>query len=70
MPVRFQDIWMDQCRATPDIRERHGVEAAFDYLVGEKLMTYAETAVSREEFARELPRFVAEVRAIFDAGSS
>jgi hypothetical protein len=28
-------------------------------------MTYADTAVTRPEFARELPRFVAEVRNIF-----
>ena len=28
-------------------------------------MTYAETAVRRPEFARELPRFVAEIRSIF-----
>jgi hypothetical protein len=35
---------------------------ALDYLIGEKLLTYAESAVTRPEFARELPRFVAEVR--------
>jgi hypothetical protein len=28
-------------------------------------MTYADMAVTRPEFARELPRFVAEIRAIF-----
>jgi hypothetical protein len=32
----------------------------------EKLLTYAEMAVTRSEFARELPRFVAEVRDIFN----
>ena len=64
---RFQDIWVEQCRAAGEIRERHGLEAAFDYLVSEKLMTYAETAAKRAEFARELPRFVAEVRRIFSA---
>jgi hypothetical protein len=30
-------------------------------------MTYADTAASRPEFARELPRFVAEVRRVFNA---
>jgi hypothetical protein len=39
--------------------------SAPDYLIGEKLLTYAETAVARPDFARELPRFVAEVRDIF-----
>jgi hypothetical protein len=42
------------------------VESALDYLIGEKLMTYAETAITRPEFARELPRFVAEIRSIFN----
>jgi hypothetical protein len=60
---RFQDIWNEQCEAARGVRERHGVVSALDYLIGEKLMTYAETAVGRPEFARELPRFVAEIRA-------
>ena len=40
---------------------------ALDYLIGEKLMDYAEMAVTRPEFARELPSFVAEIRSIFSA---
>jgi 5'-deoxynucleotidase YfbR-like HD superfamily hydrolase len=64
---RFQDIWKDQCEAARDVREHHGLVSALDYLVGEKLMTFAETASSRSEFARELPRFVAEIRRMFDA---
>jgi hypothetical protein len=62
---RFQDVWVDECTATRRIREDHGVTSAFDYLVGEKLMTFAGAAATRPEFARELPRFVAEVRRIF-----
>jgi len=49
------------------VREQHGVVSALDYLIGEKLMTYAETAIGRPEFARELPRFVAEIWSIFSA---
>jgi len=64
---RFQDIWKDQCDAARDVRERHGLVSALDYLVGEKLMTFAETASTRSEFARELPSFVAEIRRMFDA---
>ena len=64
---RFQDIWKEQCEAAKDVRERHGLVSALDYLVGEKLMTFAETASTRSEFARELPRFVAEIRRMFDA---
>jgi hypothetical protein len=65
---RFQDIWKEQCEAARSVRDRYGVVAALDYLIGEKLLNYAETAVTRPEFARELPRFVAEVRDIFSAG--
>jgi hypothetical protein len=64
---RFQDIWKEQCEAARGVREQHGVVSALDYLIGERLMTYAETAVRRPEFARELPRFVAEIRSIFSA---
>ena len=62
---RFQDIWVKQCEAGRGVREKHGVVAALGYLIGEKLMNFAETAVTHPEFARELPRFVAEIRGIF-----
>ena len=61
----FHKVWMEQCEATEDIRLRYGVTAAFDYVVGEKLLNFAEAAASRPEFARELPRFVARVRGLF-----
>jgi hypothetical protein len=64
---RFQDIWKEQCEAACSVRDQHGVVSALDYLIGEKLLNYAEAAVTRPEFARELPRFVAEVRNIFSA---
>ena len=64
---RFQDIWKEQCAAACKVWDQHGVVSALDYLIGEKLLNYAEAAVSRQEFARELPRFVAEVRNIFSA---
>jgi hypothetical protein len=64
---RFQDIWKEQCDAARSVRDQHGVVSALDYLIGEKLLNYAEAAVTRPEFARELPRFVAQVRNIFSA---
>jgi hypothetical protein len=60
-------IWMEQCEAAHSIRERYGVAAAFDYLVGKKLMTFAAAAADHPEFARELPRFMSEVRRMFTA---
>lgn len=68
MAVRgFQEIWKEQCLASRRVRTEHGVLPAMEYLIGEKLLNYAETAVTQPEFARELPRFVAEVRDIFDS---
>jgi hypothetical protein len=62
---KFEHICQEQCGAARNIRVQYGVLSCLDYLIGEKLMTYADTAVTRPEFARELPRFVAEIRAIF-----
>jgi hypothetical protein len=42
-----------------------GLKAAFDYVVAEKLLNFASAAVGRREFARELPRFVSQVRRMF-----
>lgn len=63
---KCQDVWKEQCVAAGRIRDSHGMVAALDYLIGEKLLTFAKAAVTRPEFARELPRFVAEVRTLFD----
>ena len=60
-------IWIEQCEAARTIRERFGLEAAFDYAVGEKLMNFASAAHDHPAFARELPRFVSEVRRMFSA---
>lgn len=63
----FEDIWRQQCEATRTIRTRYGDKAAFDYLVGEKLLNFMAAAKDRSEFARHLPAFVSEVRKIFPA---
>ena len=60
-------IWIEQCEAARTIRERFGLQAAFDYAVGEKLMNFASAASEHPAFARELPRFVSEVRHLFSA---
>lgn len=62
---KFHEIWVEQCNATHEIKLRYGVKAAFDYLVAEKLLNFADAATSCPEFARELPRFVAHVRGLF-----
>lgn len=59
--MHFEKVWVQQCRATRGIRRQFGIESALDYLVGEKLLTFAEVADERSEFASELPRFLAAV---------
>ena len=61
----FHKIWTEQCEAAHDIRLRYGPQAAFDYVVAEKLLNFAEAAAHRPEPARKLPRFVALVRDLF-----
>ena len=62
---RAHDIWSEQCEAAQTIKARFGLAAAFDYLVGEKSMNFVGAASQHPDFARELPRFVSEVRGMF-----
>jgi hypothetical protein len=64
--MRFEKICVQQCKATKGIRRRFGVESALDYLIREKLLNFADAAEERPEFARELPRFLAQVWQIFN----
>ena len=66
MGMRFEKIWVEQCRATRGIRRRFGAKSALDYLIGEKLIRFAEAAEQHPEFAAELPRFQAAVWNIFN----
>lgn len=59
------EIWRDQCDAARDIRNRFGADSALEYLIGEKLMNFAEAAETRPEFVGELPAFAREIRSIF-----
>jgi hypothetical protein len=63
--VKFHEIWVEQCEAAEEIKRRYGTKAAFDYLVAEKLLNFADAAITHPAFARELPRFVARVRGLF-----
>ncbi len=62
---KVHKIWIEQCDAAQTIKARFGLTAAFDYLVGEKLMSFSSAASRHPDFARELPRFVSEVRRMF-----
>ena len=66
-PRKLNELWMEQCEAARTIKDRYGLQAAFDYLVGEKLLNFTEAASEHRAFAQELPRFVSAVRQMFCA---
>jgi len=63
--VQFERKWIAQCEAARRVKERFGLFNALDYLIGEKLLNFAQTAESHSEFAQELPEFVQEIREVF-----
>jgi hypothetical protein len=65
--MRFEKIWVEQCRATKAIKRRFGAKSALDYLIGEKLPMFADAARDDPAFAKELPRFLAAVWRLFNA---
>ena len=62
---RWHEVWREQCEAAESIRLQYGVGSAFDYVVGEKLLNFAEAAEKHPEFAQTLPQFVSELRRMF-----
>ena len=65
--TEFHKIWIEQCAATEEIRERFGLESALDYLIGEKIFSFVMAAERDPDFAAELPVFIAEIRRLFTA---
>jgi len=65
--IEFHKIWIEQCKATEEIRDQFGLQRALDYLIGEKLFSFVAAAEQHPEFAAELPQFVEEIRGIFTA---
>lgn len=64
--MRFEKVWVEQCRATRAIKRRFGAKSALDYLIGEKLLTFAGAAKIDADFAKELPKFLAAVWRVFN----
>jgi hypothetical protein len=57
--------WAEQCTAAKHIKERFGVEAALEYVVGEKLLVFVGLAERDPESATALPRFAAQIKQLF-----
>jgi hypothetical protein len=66
LPMRFEKIWVEQCQATRAIKRRFGAKSALDYLIGEKLLTFAKVAREHPGFASELPKFLAAIYRVFN----
>jgi hypothetical protein len=66
LAVRFEKVWVEQCRATRAIKRRFGAKSALDYLIGEKLLAFADAAREHPTFAKELPRFLAGIWHVFN----
>ncbi len=64
--IEFHKIWIEQCEAARGIRERFGTDKAMGYLIGEKFLNFLQASDLHPEFAAELPRFVEEVKQIFE----
>jgi len=62
---KMHEVWKGQLAAAHDIKLRYGFQAAFDYIVTEKLLNFISAAADHPEFAKELPRFVSDVRRMF-----
>jgi hypothetical protein len=58
--MRFEKVWVEQCRATKAIKRSFGAKSALDYLVGEKRSRSptlpAITPRSPENFRGSWPR--------------
>lgn len=61
----FHRVWIEQCEAAIAIKESFGTKKALGYLIGEKLVNFVGASDRHPEFSVELPKFVAEVRGIF-----
>ena len=65
--TEYHKIWIEQCAAAEDIRDRFGTKNALDYLIGEKLFTFVMASEQDSEFAAQLPAFVAAIQRLFSA---
>jgi hypothetical protein len=64
--MRFEKVWIEQCKATKAIKRRFGATSALDYLIGEKLLMFADAAKDHPNFSKELPRFLAAIWQLFN----
>ncbi len=65
MSADVRRAWEGYCEGAQRVDERFGRRKALGYLIGEKLIDLLRTARIRSGVAEEIPRFAADVRAMF-----
>jgi hypothetical protein len=48
--TEFHMVWIEQCAATKELRERFGLESALDYLSREKIFSFVRAAEGDSDF--------------------
>ena len=61
----FSTLWVEQCDATEEIRERCGLQAALDYLVGEKFLNHLHLAKVHKPLEKQILKFAQRIREMF-----
>ena len=64
--LNLHKMWIEQCEAVRGIENEFGTVPAIKYLVGEKFLSYLDTAERDANFRAEIPAFVAEIKKIFE----
>ncbi len=65
-PLKFEKVWIEQCKAARGIEDKFGTDKALKYLVEEKFIDFLEAAETNTAFRAEIPEFVAEIKTIFE----
>jgi hypothetical protein len=60
-----RELWEEYCDLAPGLRAQFGLPSAIGYVVGEKLMTFAQRAETDPDFRAELPDFCTSIRKLF-----
>ena|SRR3989338_1458220 len=63
--MHFSILWVEQCDATEEIQERYGLQAALDYLVGEKFLNHLHLAKVHKPLEEQIENFAQRIRGMF-----
>ena len=64
--MRVEKVWIEQCWATKAIKRRFGAKSALDYVIGEKLLMFADAAKDDATFVQGAPQISRGHLALFN----